>query len=121
MNLLACVLSWDESSVVAEATSHREPAHPLRRGGVLPVAAGIEYGAQAAAAHGVLLGVAGSGFLASVRTVRFFTERLDDVTAPLRVRAEQLGGGAAGVLYRFDVSAEGRPLVEGRVTVAFAP
>ena len=121
MNLLAEIVAWDESTVHARASSHRSPGNPLRRDGCLPVTAGIEYGAQAAAAHGALTGAVGAGMLASVRAVRLHVRRLDDREAPLDVRAEQLGGGAGGVLYRFEVSSAGEPLVDGRVTVAFAP
>jgi len=123
MNLLEAVVAWDASTLHARATSHRDPGNPLRRAGVLPIAAGIEYGAQAAAAHGALAANApsGAGFLASMRSVVFHVGRLDDQCAALDVLAEQLGGGGAGVLYRFEVSCEGRALVEGRVTVAFAP
>ena len=120
MNLLASIVEWDESRVTARATNHRDASHPLRRDSMLPVTAGIEYGAQAAAAHGALVGQAGAGMIASLRSVRFHVERLDDVADALEVHAEQLGGGAGGVLYRFDVAAGGRTLVEGRVTVAFA-
>ncbi len=120
MNVLDRVERWDEGTLHARATSHRDPSHPLRRGGVLPIAAGIEYGAQAAAAHGALVGVAGAGRLASVRAVTFHANRLDDVEGDLDVRAEQLGGGDRGVLYGFTVSRGDRTLVEGRVTVAFA-
>lgn len=119
MNLLDRIVAWDATSIRACATSHRADANPLRRGGVLPIAAGIEYGAQAAAAHGALVGMGGAGLLASVRSVRFHAARLDDRQAELDVVAEQLGGGDAGVLYRFALFATGQPLVEGRVTVAF--
>lgn len=120
MNLLEGIDAWDDSTIHARATSHRDPAHPLRRDGLLPVAAGIEYGAQAAAAHGALVGTVGAGLLASVRAVTFHVDRLDDLEAALDVRAEQLGGGERGVLYAFTVSSAGRALLEGRVTVAFA-
>ena len=120
MNLLDRVVEWDEAHVAARAANHRDAMNPLRRGSLLPASAGIEYGAQAAAAHGALIGQAGAGMIASVRGVHFKVDRLDDVAGELEIRAEQLGGGAGGVLYRFDVSAEGRLLVEGRVTVAFA-
>ena len=121
MNLLDEVIAWDASSLHARAVRHRDPAHPLRRDGSLPIAAGIEYGAQAAAAHGALAsgGPSGAGMIAAVRGVRFHAARLD-VADDLDVRIEQLGASDAGVLYRFEVSAGGRPLVEGRVTVAFA-
>ena len=119
MNLLDEVVSWDATSLHARAIRHRDAANPLRRPEGLPPAAGIEYGAQAAAAHGALVGQAGAGMIASVRGVRFHADRLDDAGEVLEIRAEQLGGGAGGVLYRFEVSAGGRLLVEGRVTVAF--
>ena len=120
MNLLDEIAAWDTTSVRAIARNHAAPDHPLRRGGELPIVAGIEYGAQAAAAHGALAGAgAGAGFLASVRAVVFHAPRLDDAPGPLEVFAEQLGGSESGVVYRFQVSAAGRCLVEGRVAVAF--
>jgi predicted hotdog family 3-hydroxylacyl-ACP dehydratase len=60
------------------------------------------------------------GYLASVRAVAFHARRLDDVAGPLEILAQHLGGDESGVLYRFEVAAAGRTLVEGRVTVAFA-
>ena len=119
MNVLDAVVRFDEASVVARATGHADPSHPLRRDGMLPITAGIEYGAQAAAAHGALTGNEGAGMLASMRGVRFHARRLDDVAGPLEVEASQVGGGDSGVVYDFRVSGDGRTLVEGRVTVAF--
>ena len=121
MNLLDAVVEWDATMLKARAHNHRDPSHPLRRGAALPIAAAIEYGAQAAAAHGALAAHAPSGFgmIASVRGVAFHASRLDDVPGDLDVRAEQLGHGEAGVLYRFEVRGAGRVLAEGRLTVAF--
>ena len=122
MSLLERIVAWDAASLHATATSHRHADHPLRRGGELPIASGIEYGAQAAAAHGALVAGAPSsqGFIASVRGVAFHARRLDDASEPLDIVARQLGESDAGALYRFEVSAAGRVLVEGRVAVAFA-
>jgi predicted hotdog family 3-hydroxylacyl-ACP dehydratase len=122
MSLLDEIVEWDRAAVRAIARNHRAPDHPLRRGGELPIACGIEYGAQAAAAHGALLsqGPSGAGFLASVRSVAFHARRLDDVAGDLEVRAEQMGASEAGVLYRFELASAGRVLVDGRLTVAFA-
>lgn len=120
MNLIESVVDWDDARLNARASNHRDARNPLRRGAMLSAMAGIEYGAQAAAAHGALIGQAGAGMIASVRSVRFHVDRLDDAGEVLAIHAEQLGGGAGGVLYRFEVSSEGRVLVEGRVTVAFA-
>jgi predicted hotdog family 3-hydroxylacyl-ACP dehydratase len=121
MSLLDAIVEWNASSVRAVTERHRDADHPLRRGDELPITAGIELGAQAAAAHGALASQSpsGPGMIASVRGVRFHARRLDDVDAPLDVRAEQLGSSEAGVLYGFEVSAQGRMLVEGRLTVAF--
>ena len=121
MSLLDEIVSWDATTVHAVSNRHRDAGHPLRRGSELPATAGIEYGAQAAAAHGALAsqGNSPAGFLASMRGVTFHVRRLDDVAGPLEIFAEQLGSGEAGVLYRFEVRGDGRPLVEGRVSVAF--
>ena len=121
MNLLDAIVGWDDSSIRAVARSHRAIDHPLRRSGELPAVCGIEYGAQAAAAHGALAArqPSGAGLLASVRSVVMHTRRLDDVRGDLDVFAERLGGNDDGVLYRFEVSSEGRLLVQGRVAVAF--
>ncbi|HYC38004.1 MAG TPA: 3-hydroxylacyl-ACP dehydratase [Usitatibacter sp.] len=121
MSLLDEILAWDASSIEGLARRHRATDHPLRRNGILPVAAGIEYGAQLAAAHGALCEGApsGPGLLASVRGVRFEASRLDDIEGALHVRAEQLGAGESGVVYRFEVASGGRLLVAGRLAVAF--
>ena len=122
MSLLHEILEWDATTVRALARSHRATNNPLRRAGELPIACGVEYGAQAAAAHGALMArqASGAGFLAAARSVVFHARRLDDVPGDLEVFAERIGGGDAGVMYRFEVTCAGRALVEGRLTVAFA-
>jgi predicted hotdog family 3-hydroxylacyl-ACP dehydratase len=121
MSLLDEITAWDRTTLRALARNHRAADHPLRRGGELPIACGIEYGAQAAAAHGALLSPhpAGAGLLASARAVEFHARRLDDAAGDLEILAEQMGASDAGVLYRFEIASAGRLLVEGRVTVAF--
>ena len=121
MNLLDAIVEWDDSCVRAVARNHRLPDHPLRRSGELPSVCGIEYGAQAAAAHGALASRAPSaaGMLASVRSIVMHVRRLDDVPGDLDVFAERLAGDDSGVLYRFEIASADRPLVEGRVAVAF--
>jgi predicted hotdog family 3-hydroxylacyl-ACP dehydratase len=128
MNLLDAIVAWDGNRLHGRAVSHRDPANPLRRGAELPIACGIEYGAQAVAAHGVLAAEgagadavadagAASGFLASVRSVEFHAGRLDDVADPLDIHVERIGGGAGGLLYRFRLSAGGRLLLAGRLAI----
>lgn len=121
MCLLEEVLDWDAQRIVCRATSHRDPANPLRVGGILPAACGIEYGAQAMAVHGALLDAGGAplarGFLASVRSLTLHAGRLDDVAGALRVSAERLSGEDDHILYAFSVAAEHGELLGGRATV----
>ncbi len=121
MSLLDEVVAWDADPLHARASGHGAARHPLRRGGELPITAAIEYGAQAVAAHGALVGgdaaAPAAGFLASVRGVTFHADRLDDIAAPLDIEVERAGAGAGGVLYSFRVAAAGRLLAEGRVAI----
>ena len=121
MSLLEEVVEWDAERLRARASGHRSPDHPLRRAGRLPMACAIEYGAQAAAAHGALLaGDAAppeAGFLVAIRGVEFHAPRLDDIAADLDIEVERAGEGAGGVLYSFRVGAAGRLLAQGRVTI----
>ncbi|NML25828.1 3-hydroxylacyl-ACP dehydratase [Zoogloea dura] len=121
MCLLDRVVAWNESSIQCTASSHRRSDNPLREGGRLGVAAGIEYAAQAMAVHGGLLTANGQpprqGYLASVRGVRFHTLRLDNQGADLQIEAERVSGDARQVLYRFTVSAAGQALLDGRAAV----
>jgi predicted hotdog family 3-hydroxylacyl-ACP dehydratase len=119
MCLLDGVLEWDERHVVCRASSHRDSANPLRIGQLLPAACGIEYGAQAMAAHGALLsrGPLRPGLLASVRGVSLRAARLDDVEGILRVTAERLSGEDDHILYRFRVDCDAGELLSGRAAV----
>jgi len=121
MCLLDGVLEWDARHVVCRASSHGDPANPLRVGGTLPAACGIEYGAQAMAVHGALLSADGAplgpGVLASVRGVELRAARLDDVAGLLRVSAERLSGDDDHVLYAFSVAGDAGELLRGRATV----
>jgi predicted hotdog family 3-hydroxylacyl-ACP dehydratase len=122
MSLLDEIAAIDDTTVRAIVRGHRDAGHPLRVGGELPAVCGIELGAQAAAAHGAACSgkPTGAGFLASVRQVKLHVRRLDDIAGDLQVQARQLAAGGAGVLYSFSVAGNGRVLVDGRVTVAFA-
>ncbi|AVO49303.1 3-hydroxylacyl-ACP dehydratase [Melaminivora suipulveris] len=121
MCLLDCVVRWDAQGVLCSATSHRAADHPLRAEGQLGIAAGIEYAAQAMAVHGVLLAADGAplgvGYLTSVRDVRLYAMRLDDQAETLQVQAQRLSGDDRLILYRFDVRAGERMLIEGRASV----
>ncbi|MDP1923742.1 MAG: 3-hydroxylacyl-ACP dehydratase [Thiobacillus sp.] len=121
MCLLDHVDSWDAQHIHCSASSHRAPDNPLRAHGRLGAACGIEYAAQAMAAHGALLVAADSapraGYLASVRGVELRVARLDDIAADLRVEAERMSGDDNTILYGFSVFAEQELLLNGRAIV----
>ncbi|MGA7949353.1 MAG: 3-hydroxylacyl-ACP dehydratase, partial [Thiobacillaceae bacterium] len=112
---------WDAQRIRCTASSHRLVDNPLRAHDHLGAACGIEYAAQAMAAHGALSAAASSaprvGYLASVRGVDLHVARLDDIAADLNIEAERLSGDDNTILYGFRVSAAGRELLSGRATV----
>ena len=121
MCLLDAVTEWDAQRIRCTASSHRAPDNPLRAHDRLGAACGIEYAAQAMAAHGALLAAADNppraGYLASERGVELHVARLDDIAADLEVEAERLSGDDNTILYGFRVSAAGRELLSGRAAV----
>jgi predicted hotdog family 3-hydroxylacyl-ACP dehydratase len=121
MCLLDGVLEYDARRIVCRASSHTDPANPLRVGDRLPAACGVEYGAQAMAVHGALLAADGAplgpGVLASVRALTLHADRLDDVPGPLRVTAERLSGERGHVHYDFSIASATGELLRGRATV----
>jgi predicted hotdog family 3-hydroxylacyl-ACP dehydratase len=122
MCLLDELIAWDATGLRCRASSHRDPAHPLRLDGTLPSPTAIEYASQAMALHGSLNAAPGTppvpGFLAAVRGVTLHVPRLDDVESDLTVDARLQAGDSHQALYHFSVSdAAGRVLVDGRATV----
>jgi predicted hotdog family 3-hydroxylacyl-ACP dehydratase len=121
MCLLDAVTDWDAQHIRCTATSHRNVDNPLRAHDRLGAACGIEYAAQAMAAHGALRvaadGAPRAGYLASVRGVELHVAQLDDIAADLEVEAERLSGDDNTILYGFRVSAAGRELLSGRAAV----
>lgn len=121
MCLLDCVVDWSDEHISCIATSHTRATNPLRAADRLGATAGIEYAAQAMAAHGALCAEVGkeprAGLLTSLRGVLLHRPRLDDLPGDLAVFAERLSGNAGTVLYHFVVSYGTERLVEGRATV----
>ncbi len=121
MCLLDAVREWSGEGITCTASSHTDPANPLRADGRLGAANGIEYAAQAMAIHGALLagndGQPRQGYLTSVRGVTLHAARLDDLPGELIVRAERLSGDANNILYQFSVSHADRCLLAGRAAV----
>lgn len=122
MCLLDEVVSWDKLRVVCRSASHRRADHPLRRDGFLPATHLLEYAAQATAVHGALVAGADDSplpvkYLAAAREFDLRVTSLDDIQADLHIDAQCLLAMGDSALYRFRVSAGGRELASGRLTI----
>jgi len=122
MVLLDRILDWDGAIISCAASSHRDGSNPLRHGERLPALSGVEYAAQAIAAHRVLAGGAGpvaplQGRLAAIRNLRLFVDRLDDVVGDVTVSAQTLLVDGGRAIYDFTIDAGNRRLLQGRATV----
>ena len=123
MCLLDRVIRWDERDIRCAALSHRDADNPLREAGGLPVWAGIEYAAQAAAVHGALIhprAAPRAGVLAALRNVTATCEWLDRIDAELMLDATLLHADAAGGIYGFKVYGSEVLLLSGQFTLMFA-
>lgn len=118
MCLLDEVLEWDEQSIACRATSHRDPGNPLRTPAGLAAVIGVEYAAQAVAAHGALTqATSRMGYLAALRDVECRVERLDTERDALIVRAARVAAESGRLLYDFRIESGGRELAKGRLAV----
>lgn len=119
MCLLDQVISWDRERIVCVTHSHVSLDNPLREDGGLPAVCGVEYAGQAMAVHGALLlqRSVGSGFLAGIRQLKLFVDRLDNRGSTLTVQARRLMGGSEGMVYEFRLLDGSSVLIDGRATV----
>jgi len=121
MCLLDTVERYDATHIVCGSARHRDPDNPLREDGRLPGLAGIEFAAQAMAAHGALVRGGGApldGWLARIRDCVVSCERMDTLPAPLLVEAERIAGGERALAYRFVVRAGDVEVVRGSALIA---
>jgi len=121
MCLIDEVMEWDVLRIRCRSATHRAPDNPLRSQHRLGVACGIEYAAQAMALHGALAAERTArpeaGILASVRGVRLYAERLDDIESDLVCEVALIAGDHLTALYEFALHDDRRCLLSGRATV----
>jgi predicted hotdog family 3-hydroxylacyl-ACP dehydratase len=121
MCLLDRVEWLTRTEILCRARSHLDPANPLRRDGRLAAVCGIEYGLQAAAAHGTLAapGQTAAGWLAAVRSADLAAPWLDETAfGELAVGATLLHRDAGGFIYAFTLHAQsGELLLTGSGTI----
>ena len=121
------VEQWDAARIVLRSHGHRDPAHPLRSQGVLRALHLCEYGAQAMAVHGGLLGQASgapvrAGMMVALRAVQLHVDFIDDLPGALCCQAEVLMQSEDSQQYHFRITHEPGPgvatlLAEGRASV----
>ncbi|MDR2156129.1 MAG: 3-hydroxylacyl-ACP dehydratase [Burkholderiaceae bacterium] len=123
MCLLDGVTRATPQAIICTACNHRAHDHPLRQDGRLGAACGVEYAAQAMALHGALQAEQRqaarprAGMLVSLRDVRLQVGRLDDIDADLTVQAKCEADNGDHCVYGFWLSADARPLLQGRAVV----
>lgn len=125
MRLIDRIVSYDAHTIICEAESHRAADHPLAENGVLSIACGLEYGAQAMAIHGALLALnaappdrrARVGYLIAASDLRWSIDRLDLCAGALEIEAINEFSSEHQVAYRFELRAAGATLLSGRASV----
>jgi len=120
------VVAWDATSVALRSVGHRDAEHPLRSHGRLRAVHLCEYGAQAMAVHGGLLGQASGapvrpGMLVALRGVQLHVARFDDLDDALEGHAELLMHTPDSQQYGFRILHAGALLAEGRASVMLGP
>jgi predicted hotdog family 3-hydroxylacyl-ACP dehydratase len=123
MVLLDSITAYDQAHITCTAVSHLAHDNPLRVSGRLSVYAGIEYAAQAMAAHTRLLSAESPataprrGVLAVASKVKAYTHWLDDVAGPLTIKSAIVAQTSDSSLCRFSVSRNTQVLLQGQLTV----
>ncbi|ALQ94339.1 phosphotransferase [Xylella fastidiosa] len=116
------VVEWDTTRIVLCSEMHRDVVHPLLCDGGLHAVHLCEYGAQAMAVHGGLLGrqmgrPVRQGVLVALRGVMLHVDRFDDLPQALHGEAEVLMQGEDSQQYRFRIFHVDQLLAEGRAVV----
>jgi predicted hotdog family 3-hydroxylacyl-ACP dehydratase len=119
MRLIDEILSADAGEILCVARDHSGASYPLRLEGVLYGCALVELGAQAAAAHTSLFGIAGAhtGLVLSLSNVVVSVDRVTD-DAPLRISAVQQQSLDDAARYHFEVQGGTGVLVSGDVLLS---
>lgn len=124
MCLLDAVEFWDDTRIVCRSQTHRLADNPLRKGSVLSIVHGIEYGAQAMAVHGGLLAQESSNvvmpaYLVSLKNVHFSGQPFLSCDHPqgLKIEAEKVYASEGSLVYTFSVVCDETLLLSGEAMV----
>jgi predicted hotdog family 3-hydroxylacyl-ACP dehydratase len=120
MCLIDAALECTPEAIVCSADASRRD-HPLREAQGVPAVHAIEYGAQAAALHRLMLGQqSGSvtgGLMLQLRDVQFSVEWLDRLPQPLQITARCAMSSSEAARYRFEIHAAGSLASCGELTL----
>lgn len=118
MCLLDGVEHWDEDRILCLARSHLCPDNPLRSGGELHGVHALEYGAQAIAVHGALLGgMLREARIVALRDAYLEARPLDAHDGSLAVHAQRVHADPTGLIYQVRVEVAGKLIARARITV----
>lgn len=120
MLMIDGVTAWDEQRICCLSGRHRDPDNPLRRDGRLSAHHAIEFAAQAAAAHGGLLGdgrKAPLRALAAVRKAHFSRPWLDDLEENLEIVSTLVMLDQKAAIYQASISHKGDNIAGMRLTL----
>jgi predicted hotdog family 3-hydroxylacyl-ACP dehydratase len=125
MCLFDSVRYWNQTKITCVAADYHGADHPLACDGRLDAICGIEYAAQAMAIHGGLTAAnykrPRAGYLASVRDVICYADKIDASSGELEVTAMLRAGDLAGAIYDFVVRCGTTMVLSGRATVVIDP
>ena len=127
MCLIDDVIAWDAEVIHCRTQTHTHTENPLRADGRLGAICGVEYAAQAVAIHHAILlsqqsatastAAPVQGYLAAVRDLETFFERLDTFPQPLEIVASRYAALDGGAIYDFVVCQASLTLQTGRITL----
>jgi predicted hotdog family 3-hydroxylacyl-ACP dehydratase len=121
MCMLDSIVACDAVRITCHSSRHLDADNPLRSRGKLSSIHGIEFAAQAMAAHQKLTGKRAAsvryGLLISVRQCTFATDRLDRCASPLTIDATRVAATDEALTYHFSIGAAEITLVSGRASV----
>jgi predicted hotdog family 3-hydroxylacyl-ACP dehydratase len=122
MCMLDAVVACDAIRITCHSSRHLDMDNPLRTRDRLSSIHGIEFAAQAMAAHqqlttGKRAAPVRYGLLISVRQCTFATDRLDRCSSPLTIDATRVAATDEALTYHFSIGAAGMTLVSGRASV----
>lgn len=132
MVLLDSIVRWDSEGIVCSSRSHLAADNPLREGGHLSIFAGVEYAAQAMAAHNRLLADDSApprkGFLAVASKVTALApslnqspdQSLDQWPHILTIEAWVMAQTQDSSMYQFRLSVQDKPLLGGQLTAVLS-